>query len=101
MRHRGAYPLIVTALLAAAFVLVAMRPGARRSAPADPLARSFSVVAQNVLLVISSILRLDLYVEIYSLTYWRVAAFIWMMLVAIGLLLIVARIALGRIQMAG
>jgi hypothetical protein len=28
--HRGAYPLIVTALLAAAFVLVAMRPGEGR-----------------------------------------------------------------------
>ena len=25
--HRGAYPLILTALLAAGFVLVAMRPG--------------------------------------------------------------------------
>ena len=25
--HRGAYPLIATALLAAGFVLVAMRPG--------------------------------------------------------------------------
>jgi hypothetical protein len=35
-------------------------------------------------------------VEIYLLTYWRLAAFIWMLLVAIGLVLIVARIALGR-----
>ena len=30
--HRGAYPLIVTALLAAAFVIVAMRPGSTPSA---------------------------------------------------------------------
>lgn len=30
------------------------------------------------------------------LTYWRVAAFIWMGLVALGLILIVARIALNR-----
>ena len=30
--HRGAYPLIVTALLAAGFVLVAMRPAATPSA---------------------------------------------------------------------
>ena len=44
----------------------------------------------------SSILRLDLYVQIYLLTWWRVAAFIWMLLVAFGLLLIVARIALNR-----
>jgi len=53
-------------------------------------------VAQNVLLVLSSILRLDLYVQIYLLTWWRVAAFIWMVLVAFGLVLIVARIALNR-----
>ena len=53
-------------------------------------------VGQNVLLVASSILRLDLYVDIYMLTYWRIAAFIWMGLVALGLILIVARIALSR-----
>ena len=34
--------------------------------------------------------------QIYSLTYWRVAAFIWMLLVAAGLILIVARIAFDR-----
>ena len=36
------------------------------------------------MLVISSILRLDLYVQTYLLTYWRIAAFIWMLLVAAG-----------------
>jgi hypothetical protein len=94
--HRGAYPLIVTALLAGAFVLVAMRPGgpAENSRVVRPLV--YLWVAQNVLLVASSILRLDLYVQIYLLTYWRIAAFVWMVLVALGLLLIVARIVLGR-----
>jgi hypothetical protein len=94
--HRGAYPLILTALLAAGFVLATMRPGgpAERSRVIRPLV--YLWVAQNVLLVASSILRLDLYVQIYLLTWWRVAAFIWMLLVMIGLLLIVARIALNR-----
>ncbi len=94
--HRGAYPLIATALLAAGFVLVAMRPGgpAEKSRVIRPLV--YLWVGQNVLLVASSILRLDLYVDIYMLTYWRVAAFIWMGLVALGLILIVARIALNR-----
>ncbi|WP_439371283.1 DUF4153 domain-containing protein [Bradyrhizobium sp. DASA03120] len=94
--HRGAYPLIATALLAAAFVLVAMRPGgpAEKSRVIRPLV--YLWVGQNVLLVASSILRLDLYVGIYMLTYWRIAAFIWMGLVALGLILIVARIALDR-----
>jgi hypothetical protein len=90
--HRGAYPLIVTALLAAAFVLIAMR----RGGPADhsrlirPLVLAW--ILQNVLLVISSIFRLDIYIATYSLTYMRLAAFIWMGLVAIGLLLILSQI---------
>jgi hypothetical protein len=94
--HRGAYPLIVTALLAAGFVLIAMKPGgaAERSKVIRPLV--YLWVGQNVLLVASSILRLDLYVQIYLLTWWRVAAFIWMGLVAFGLVLIVVRIVLNR-----
>jgi hypothetical protein len=94
--HRGAYPLIATALLAAAFVLVAMRPcgPAEKSKIIRPLV--YLWVGQNVLLVASAILRLDLYVDIYMLTYWRIAAFIWMGLVALGLILIVARIVLDR-----
>lgn len=94
--HRGAYPLIATALLAAAFVLAAMRPGgaAEKSSVIRPLV--YLWVGQNVLLVASSILRLDLYVDIYTLTYWRIAAFIWMGLVALGLILIVARIVLNQ-----
>ena len=94
--HRGAYPLILTALLAAGFVLAAMNPGGpgERSKVIRPLV--YLWVAQNVLLVASSILRLDLYVQIYLLTWWRVAAFIWMLLVAFGLLLIVTRIVLNR-----
>ena len=94
--HRGAYPLIATALLAAIFVLIAMRPGSATSA--DRLVRRLIYLwtAQNVMLVISSILRLDLYVSIYSLTYWRIAAFIWMGLVAAGLILIMVRIAFEK-----
>ena len=90
--HRGAYPLVLTALLAAAFVLIVMR----RSGPAEkskwirPLVLVW--VGQNVLLVISSILRLNLYVAFYSLTYLRLAAFIWMGLVAVGLILVVVQI---------
>ena len=94
--HRGAYPLIVTALLAAAFVIVAMRPGS--NAERSPLMRAlvFLWVGQNVLLVVSAMLRLNLYVAIYLLTYWRVAAFIWMLIVAVGLILIVVRIVTYR-----
>lgn len=94
--HRGAYPLVATALLAAGFVLVALRSGGETSR--DPLIRGlvYLWVAQNIALVISSMLRLDLYIGIYALTYLRIAAFIWMGLVAVGLALIIARIALQK-----
>lgn len=94
--HRGAYPLIVTALLAAGFVLFTLRLGSAMSANRLVRTLVYVWIAQNVVLVVSSILRLDLYVGIYSLTYWRVAAFIWMGLVGAGLVLIMARIALAR-----
>ncbi|MCL6285788.1 DUF4173 domain-containing protein [Ruegeria sp. 2012CJ41-6] len=82
--HRGAYPLVLTALLAGAFALAARpylaeRPGLKRLV--------YLWLAQNVLLVVSSLLRLSHYVEAYGLTYLRVHAVIWMGLVAAGLCL--------------
>ncbi|HTO79879.1 MAG TPA: DUF4173 domain-containing protein, partial [Methylocystis sp.] len=94
--HRGAYPLVATALIAALVVLAATRPGgpAERTRAMPPLVLAFT--GQNILLVISSMLRLKLYVEIYSLTYWRLAAALWFILVAIGLASIIAQILLGK-----
>jgi hypothetical protein len=94
--HRGAYPLIVTALLAAGFVLAAMQPGSETARSPVIRALVYLWTGQNVLLVLSSMLRLNLYAEVYSLTLLRVAAFLWMLLVALGLVLIVARVALDR-----
>ncbi|WNJ88568.1 DUF4173 domain-containing protein [Bosea sp. 685] len=93
--HRGAYPLVVTALLAAVFVMIAMRPAgpSERKAAIRPLVLAW--VGQNIMLMVSSLLRLDLYVAVYSLTWLRLVAFIWMLLVAIGLVLIVIQIS-GR-----
>ena len=87
--HRGAYPLLATALIAAAFAMIAARPGG--PVETTPIIRPLTLafVAQNVLLVVSSILRLDLYVAAYSLTTLRAAAFIWMGLVALGLALMI------------
>lgn len=93
--HRGAYPLVLTTLLAAAFILLAtQRADTRQSRPIRLLIYAWTV--QNLLLSVSSVLRLAAYVEVYSLTYWRVAAFIWMGLVAAGLVSIVARMTLQR-----
>ncbi|MBY5410693.1 DUF4173 domain-containing protein [Rhizobium leguminosarum] len=94
--HRGAYPLIATALLAAGFVLLAIR----RGGPGDhsSLIRGLvhAWIGQNILLCLSSMLRLGLYVEAYSLTELRVAAGLWMGIVAVGLALILLRIVLRR-----
>jgi hypothetical protein len=94
--HRGAYPLIATALLAGLFVLVTLRPGSETSSV--PLIRRLVViwVGQNIFLVASSILRTVDYVEAYSLTRLRIAALAWMVLVAIGLFLICWRMLRGR-----
>lgn len=94
--HRGAYPLIVTALLAAGFILCVTNDD--HPSKQTRMVRILVILwaAQNLMLVLSSILRLDRYIEAYSLTYLRVAAFIWMLLVALGLILIVARLLLQR-----
>ena len=94
--HRGAYPLIVTALLAGAMVLAVFRPGgpAERSTWARGLVLLW--IAQNAVLVGTAAWRLGLYVEVYSMTRLRAAAAVWMLMVVGGLVLLIWRIALRR-----
>lgn len=94
--HRGAYTLIVTALLAGGFVLVALRPGSETARRPWAIGLVSLWVAQNILLVASSMLRLADYVEAYGLTGLRIAALLWMGLVAVGLVLILWRLLRGR-----
>jgi hypothetical protein len=90
--HRGAYPLMLTALLAGAFVLEATRGRPRVQSLGLTRWLLLAFVAQNIMLVISSILRLELYVGAYGLTTWRLAAGVWMALVAFGLVTTVVQI---------
>ncbi len=90
--YRGTYALMAAALVAAIFVLAAMRPegdGIR-----FPLVRRlvYLWIGQSVVMIISALYRLDLYTSIYALTYTRVAGFIWVGLVGVGLMLIVVQI---------
>jgi hypothetical protein len=87
--HRGAYPLVVTALLAGGFALIA-GPFARESR----LLRGMLLlwVGQNVVLTLSALYRLDLYIVEYGLTYLRAHAAIWMVLVAIWLVMIALQV---------
>ncbi|MFO1202278.1 MAG: DUF4173 domain-containing protein [Tabrizicola sp.] len=90
--HRGAYPLLVTALLAGAFALAA-----RPFAAEDRRLRSLLMLwlAQNVALTLSALLQLDLYVDAFGLTYLRIHAAIWMVLVATGLTLTACQVWRG------
>jgi hypothetical protein len=91
--HRGAYPLLAGALLAAGMVLALVRPG--RPLERHPWVRRLVGLwlLQNVVLTGAALWRLALYIEAYGLTRWRLAAGVWMLLVAAGLLLIAWRIA--------
>lgn len=88
--HRGAYPLMIAALLAGIFALIA---GAFLDEHAHLRSLMYLWVGQCVFLVVSSILRLDLYVDAYGLTRMRFAALAWMIVVALGLVLIILQIA--------
>ncbi len=94
--HRGAYPLVATALLAALFVLVTLRPGS--ASASSRLVRQLVTawIVQNLLLVFSAALRTWDYVEAYSLTVLRLSALLWMALVAVGLVLVLWRMLAGK-----
>ena len=94
--HRGAYPLVATALLAALFVLVTLRPGSETAQARPVRALVMFWIGQNVFLVASSMLRTADYVQAYSLTRLRIAALIWMALVAFGLAAICWRLLRAR-----
>ncbi len=93
--HRGAYPLLVTALLAGAFAL-ASRPFLQQHTALKPLLLLWLV--QNVLLTLSAAFRLNLYIDAFGLTYLRVHALIWMGLVAIGLAMIIWQVLRDRLS---
>ncbi|HEU0098537.1 MAG TPA: DUF4153 domain-containing protein [Allosphingosinicella sp.] len=90
--HRGAYPLIATALLAALFVLVTLRPGSPSAESPAVRGLVYVWIGQNLVLVASTMLRTFDYIEAFSLTRLRIAALVWMALVAVGLVLICIRL---------
>ncbi len=94
--HRGSYMLIVTVILAAAFIMVALRPGTETNASGRVRGLVYAFAAQNFLLVLSSAQRTLSYIDAYGLTEWRLAGLIWMGLVATGIGLTVWRIVAER-----
>jgi hypothetical protein len=94
--HRGAYHMIATALLAGLFVLVTLRPGSGTARSGGVRLLVTLWIAQNLLLVASTMYRTFDYIESYSLTVLRISALIWMGLVAVGLVLICYRLLRNR-----
>ncbi len=91
--HRGAYPLLATAMLAGVFALLA-RPFWSEHRMIRPLMLLWLV--QNIVLTGAAAFRLDLYIDAYGLTYLRLYALIWMGLVVLGLGLSIVQMALNR-----
>jgi hypothetical protein len=90
--RRGAYSLIVTVLLAAVFVVFALR---KNSLPANNKFVRFLVyawIAQNMALVASSAQRTMTYINDTGWTELRVSALLWMGLVCFGLAAVVWRV---------
>ena len=90
--HRGAYPLIATALIAGGLTLLAFSGKCSGSAWKWARFLVYLWLGQNVFLVASSLLRLEKYVSVYSLTGLRIAAAVWMLIVGAGLCLIFCKV---------
>jgi hypothetical protein len=94
--HRGAFPLMVAAVLAGVFVLVALSPRAEPSARTRNRVLVLVWIAQTLFLVASSMHRMQIYVDSYSLTRLRIMVVVSMGLVGVGLVLILWRMFRGK-----
>ena len=81
--HRGSYPLIATALLAAVFVLIAFRRECNSRSWRNARLLVYAWIAQNVLLTFSAGWRLMILVNASNLTRLRLATTIWLVLVVL------------------
>ncbi len=90
--QRGSYRLIAAVVMAAVTLCVFFRVRALQSRNRVALALAYVFVAQNLLVLVGAARRLQLYVDVYGLTRLRVAAFIWMALVAVGFITIVVKL---------
>jgi hypothetical protein len=90
--RRGAYSLIVTALLAAAFVVFALRKDTSTAASMPVRILVYLWIAQNIALVASSAQRTLTYIHDTGWTELRVSALLWMALVCFGLAAVIWRV---------
>ncbi|QNN23494.1 DUF4173 domain-containing protein [Planctomycetales bacterium ZRK34] len=94
--RRGAYPLVVTALLAGAFVLICFRSGAAGPAMKNARRLVYLFLIQNVMLLFSAAWRLYLYIDVSMITRLRVATIIWMAILTFAFVTVFIRIITER-----
>lgn len=90
--HNGTYILIFTTLLAASFILYVTGTKKRHEKSPRIMGLLLMWITQNIILVMSNVMRMELYVEAFALTYLRLSVLIWLTLVIIGLTLIIIRL---------
>lgn len=94
--HKGAYILTFTVILAAIFILIVMNKNRENDLTKFTRFLILLWTFQNIILVISTLMRMQLYIEAFALTYLRISALIWMLLILIGLSLILIRVLYKR-----
>jgi hypothetical protein len=90
--HHGSYRLIVAVVLSAGVIAIFFRPAALAAKGAFARFLAGLFVVQNLAVLIGAARRLQIYVGAYGLTRFRVAAFIWMLIVAVGYVTIAVKL---------
>ena len=93
--HNGTYILIFTTLLAASFILFVTSKKKRLEKSPRIMGLLLAWISQNIILVLSNVMRMELYVEAFALTYLRLGVLIWLTLVVIGLVFMIVRLYKG------
>jgi hypothetical protein len=90
--HHGAYRLIGAVVLAAVTIAAFSRLRTIQSGHRWAKLLAYLFVAQNFLVLAGAARRLELYVDAYGLTRFRVAAALWLLLVTAGFVLLLVKL---------
>ncbi|MGH7145433.1 MAG: DUF4173 domain-containing protein [Planctomycetota bacterium] len=91
--HHGSYRLIVAVVLAAILVPAFFRIGTGAATNARARLLAYAFIAQNLMVLLGAARRLMIYDEVYGLSRFRVATYLWLALVAVGFVLTWIKVA--------
>lgn len=91
--HEGINSLIFSIVLAILLIVILFRGELNFFAKNDFIkALAYLWILQNILLIFANVLKNDLYITAYSLTYKRIGVFVYLLLCAMGLVLTIIKI---------